>query len=125
MVPQACTKISANHTPAITDPLKLSARPFNVVHLHQPCRPPLLSLQHQHLSARLASPAPPPSHDMDKYIDSRFERLEKALSSLIDSVAKYHPSVSQAEELKAADTELGKGLEQGLLCIARRRGPAC
>ncbi|UNI13272.1 hypothetical protein JDV02_000029 [Purpureocillium takamizusanense] len=49
---------------------------------------------------------------MDKYIDGRFERLEKALSNLIDSVAKYHPSVSQAEELKAADTELGKGLEQ-------------
>ncbi|KAL3965660.1 hypothetical protein ACCO45_002664 [Purpureocillium lilacinum] len=34
------------------------------------------------------------------------------MDNLIDSVAKYHPSVSQAEELKAADTELGKGLEQ-------------
>ncbi|KAG6031184.1 hypothetical protein E4U41_007658 [Claviceps citrina] len=49
---------------------------------------------------------------MDKYIDSRFERLEKALSNLIDSVAKYHPSTVHAEELKAADTDLSKGLEQ-------------
>lgn len=50
---------------------------------------------------------------MDKYIDSRFERLEKALSNLIDSVTKYHPSTIQAEELKAADNELSKGLEEG------------
>lgn len=50
---------------------------------------------------------------MDKYIDSRFERLEKALASLIDSVTKYHPSIIQAEELKAADADLSKGLEQG------------
>ncbi|EFY90009.1 Mediator of RNA polymerase II transcription subunit 4 [Metarhizium acridum CQMa 102] len=49
---------------------------------------------------------------MDKYIDSRFERLEKALSNLIDSVTKYHPSTIQAEELKAADNELSKGLEE-------------
>lgn len=50
---------------------------------------------------------------MDKYIDSRFERLEKALSNLIDSVTKYHPSAAQAEELNVADAELSKGLEQG------------
>ncbi|KAG6006980.1 hypothetical protein E4U21_006500 [Claviceps maximensis] len=49
---------------------------------------------------------------MDKYIDVRFERLEKALSNLIDSVAKYHPSTVHAEELKAADIELSKGLEK-------------
>jgi hypothetical protein len=48
-----------------------------------------------------------------EYIDSRFERLEKALSNLIDSVTKYHPSTIQAEELKAADNELTKGLEEG------------
>jgi hypothetical protein len=50
---------------------------------------------------------------MDKFIDARFERLEKALASLIDSVTKYHPSVSLAEDLKAADNELTKGLERG------------
>ncbi|KAL6872843.1 vitamin-D-receptor interacting mediator subunit 4 domain-containing protein [Trichoderma novae-zelandiae] len=49
---------------------------------------------------------------MDTYIDSRFERLEKALATLIDSVTKYHPSPIQAEELKNADNELCKGLEQ-------------
>lgn len=52
---------------------------------------------------------------MDTYIDGRFERLEKALATLIDSVTKYHPSAIQAEELKAADNELCKGLEQGML----------
>lgn len=50
---------------------------------------------------------------MDKFIDARFERLEKALSNLIDSVTKYHPSPIHAEELKAADEELTKGLEKG------------
>lgn len=50
---------------------------------------------------------------MDKYIDSRFERLEKALTNLIDSVTKYHPSTAQARELEIADAELSKGLEQG------------
>jgi hypothetical protein len=49
---------------------------------------------------------------MDTYIDSRFERLEKALTNLIDSVNKYHPSTIQAKELEAADEELTKGLEE-------------
>lgn len=49
---------------------------------------------------------------MDSYIDSRFERLEKALTNLIDSVNKYHPSTVQAKELEAADEELTKGLEE-------------
>lgn len=54
---------------------------------------------------------------MDTYIDGRFERLEKALATLIDSVTKYHPSAIQAEELKAADNELCKGLEEGMRCV--------
>ncbi|KAK0391411.1 hypothetical protein NLU13_0911 [Sarocladium strictum] len=49
---------------------------------------------------------------MDKMIDSRFERLEKALAGLIDSVTKYHPSIALARELELADEELTKGLEQ-------------
>jgi len=49
---------------------------------------------------------------MDTYIDGRFERLEKALANLIDSVNKYHPSIVHAKELEAADEELTKGLEQ-------------
>lgn len=51
---------------------------------------------------------------MDKIIDGRFERLEKALAGLIDSVTKYHPSVALAKELELADEELSKGLEQGM-----------
>ncbi|KOS22845.1 Mediator of RNA polymerase II transcription subunit 4 [Escovopsis weberi] len=47
---------------------------------------------------------------MDQSIDSRFERLEKALAALIDSVTKYHPSTTHAEELRAADQDLGRGL---------------
>lgn len=65
-----------------------------------------------HEILRFGSKAPA---GMDKYVDSRFERLEKALSNLIDSVTKYHPSTIQAEELKAADIELSKGLEEGIL----------
>lgn len=50
---------------------------------------------------------------MDKYIDSRFERLEKALNGLIDSVTKYSPSTTLGLELEMADNELSKGLEEG------------
>ncbi|KAJ4270180.1 hypothetical protein NW762_001856 [Fusarium torreyae] len=49
---------------------------------------------------------------MDTYIDGRFERLERALANLIDSVTKYHPSTPQAAELDGADIELSKGLEE-------------
>lgn len=52
---------------------------------------------------------------MDAYTDSRLERLEKALTNLINSVNKYHPSTVYAEELEAADTELSKGLEESRL----------
>lgn len=48
-------------------------------------------------------------------MDSRFERLEKALTTLINSVNQYHPSTERAKELEAADEELTKGLEQGTL----------
>lgn len=68
----------------------------------------MLTSQHLH-----APPTSSHTAKMDKFIDGRFERLEKSLASLIDSVTKYHPSVSLAEELKHADDELTKGLEQG------------
>lgn len=50
---------------------------------------------------------------MDMVIDGHFERLEKALSTLINSINQYHPSTTQAKELEDADLELTKGLEQG------------
>ncbi|KAF7549029.1 hypothetical protein G7046_g8475 [Stylonectria norvegica] len=51
-------------------------------------------------------------HKMNDFIDGRFERVEKALTSLIDSVTKYHPSAAHATALWAADNELSEGLEQ-------------
>ncbi|CAK7240770.1 MAG: hypothetical protein STHCBS139747_002217 [Sporothrix thermara] len=47
---------------------------------------------------------------MDKFIDARFDRVEKALTTLIDSVAKYNPSPALAEDLLAADRSLSDGL---------------
>jgi len=49
---------------------------------------------------------------MDKLIDNRFERVEKALASLIDSISKYSPSSSQANELATSDKELSNSLAQ-------------
>lgn len=48
---------------------------------------------------------------MDRFIDARFDRVEKALVTLIDSVAKYNPSPALADDLLAADRELNRGLE--------------
>ncbi|OHF00479.1 hypothetical protein CORC01_04229 [Colletotrichum orchidophilum] len=49
---------------------------------------------------------------MDKIIDARFERVEKALASLIESVSKYHPHAKQALDLHEADHDLAKGLDE-------------
>lgn len=47
---------------------------------------------------------------MDSYIDARFERVEKALATLIESITKYTPQTPQALELASADRELSNGL---------------
>lgn len=49
---------------------------------------------------------------MDKYIDERFERVQRALTSLIDSITKYTPSTTQAHDLATADRELSDGLTE-------------
>ncbi|OIW31848.1 hypothetical protein CONLIGDRAFT_629542 [Coniochaeta ligniaria NRRL 30616] len=49
---------------------------------------------------------------MDKYMDERFERVQRALTSLIDSITKYTPSTTQAHDLAAADKELSDGLTE-------------
>ncbi|KAI1426401.1 vitamin-D-receptor interacting mediator subunit 4-domain-containing protein [Xylaria sp. FL1777] len=48
---------------------------------------------------------------MNKQLDVCFDRVEKALGTLIDSIAKYNPSTNQAQELGNADAELTKGLQ--------------
>ncbi|TLD19825.1 hypothetical protein PspLS_09461 [Pyricularia sp. CBS 133598] len=49
---------------------------------------------------------------MDAVIDARFERVEKALAALIDSIAKYNPSLQVGNDLIAAEEELQDGLAQ-------------
>ncbi|KAI1300948.1 vitamin-D-receptor interacting mediator subunit 4-domain-containing protein [Xylaria venustula] len=48
---------------------------------------------------------------MNKQLDVCFDRVEKALGTLIDSIAKYNPSTNQVQELGNADAELAKGLQ--------------
>ncbi|KAH8656089.1 vitamin-D-receptor interacting mediator subunit 4-domain-containing protein [Tricladium varicosporioides] len=49
---------------------------------------------------------------MNQVIDRRFERLDKALATLITSISTYNPSITNANDLVAADAELSQGLEQ-------------
>lgn len=49
---------------------------------------------------------------MDKQMDLRLERVEKALGTLIESISKYNPSLSQAHDVVQADAELSNGLEE-------------
>ena len=51
---------------------------------------------------------------MDKQIDARFDRVEKALGTLVESIAKYNPSLSMAHDAMVAEEELSKGLQEGL-----------
>ncbi|TGO13498.1 hypothetical protein BTUL_0068g00050 [Botrytis tulipae] len=47
---------------------------------------------------------------MDKIIDARFDRVEKALVNLIASISKYSPVPALAQDLVLADQELNDGL---------------
>ncbi|APA09097.1 hypothetical protein sscle_04g038670 [Sclerotinia sclerotiorum 1980 UF-70] len=47
---------------------------------------------------------------MDKIIDARFDRVEKALANLIASISKYSPVPALAQDLVLADQELNDGL---------------
>ncbi|KAF2477764.1 uncharacterized protein BDR25DRAFT_249957 [Lindgomyces ingoldianus] len=49
---------------------------------------------------------------MDIVLQAQFQRVEAALSTLVDSIASYNPNLQAAVDLVAADDELGKGLEQ-------------
>ncbi|PBP24781.1 Mediator of RNA polymerase II transcription subunit 4 [Diplocarpon rosae] len=49
---------------------------------------------------------------MDKFLDRRFELVEKALAKLINSISTYNPAPALANDLVAADAELNKGLQQ-------------
>ena len=49
---------------------------------------------------------------MDAIIHSQLDRVEAGLSTLIESISSYKPSVPAAEELVKADDELQQGLKQ-------------
>jgi hypothetical protein len=49
---------------------------------------------------------------MEDILTAQFDRVEKALSTLVDSIAAYNPSPQAAIELVAADEELSQGLDQ-------------
>ncbi|RKF60705.1 Mediator of RNA polymerase II transcription subunit 4 [Erysiphe neolycopersici] len=49
---------------------------------------------------------------MDSVLKTHFKRVEVALASLIDSIAKFNPNPIHARDLVAANAELDKGLQQ-------------
>jgi hypothetical protein len=63
-------------------------------------------LRHYRLAARQLNPA------MDETLQAQFQRIEAALSTLVDSIATYNPSPQAAAELIAADDELSRGLDK-------------
>jgi ribosome-binding factor A len=55
---------------------------------------------------------------MEMVIDKRFERVEKALATLINSISIYNPAPAHANDLVLADAELSQGLEQCKLFLS-------
>jgi hypothetical protein len=49
---------------------------------------------------------------MEQILSAQFDRVDKALSTLVDSIAAYNPSPQAAIDLVAADDELSHGLDQ-------------
>jgi len=49
-------------------------------------------------------------------LQARYQRMEKALDALVDSVTAYNPSVTAADELVAADEDVNEGLEERRSC---------
>lgn len=58
-----------------------------------------------------------PKHDkMLSQFQSSYERVEKSLERLTESIAAYNPSASAADELVAADNVVNENLEQCTPC---------
>jgi len=49
---------------------------------------------------------------MDDILNTQFARVEKALTTLVDSIAAYNPAPQAAIDLSTADDELSEGLDQ-------------
>jgi hypothetical protein len=53
--------------------------------------------------------------DMNRQLDTCFDRVEKALGTLIDSITKYNPSTIQVQQLGDANAELTRGFQDCML----------
>lgn len=49
---------------------------------------------------------------MEAIVQSRLDRVEVVLNTLIDSIASYIPSTTAASDLLEADDELNKSVDQ-------------
>lgn len=49
---------------------------------------------------------------MQAILQERYDRVERALDTLIDSVTAYNPSLNAADELVTADEDVNESLEQ-------------
>lgn len=58
---------------------------------------------------------------MDDVLSTQFERLERALGTLVDSIAAYNPSPQAAVDLVAADDELSRGLDRRMSSLRQPR----
>lgn len=65
--------------------------------------------------ASTLTPRTPQLPSMDDVLTAQFDRVERALSSLVDSIAAYNPSPQAALDLVVADDELSHGLDQRML----------
>ena len=45
-------------------------------------------------------------------VQARYQRVEKALDTLIDSITQYNPSLTAADELVLADDAVNDSLEE-------------
>lgn len=53
-------------------------------------------------------------------LQTRYQRVEKALDKLVDSITAYNPSQTAAEELVVADEAVSEGLEDRMsVCTDR------
>ena len=55
--------------------------------------------------------------NMDKLLGTQLDRVEIALTTLVDSITSYNPSLTAAQELVFAEDELMLGLEKRRLII--------
>jgi hypothetical protein len=57
--------------------------------------------------------------EMEDILSTQFDRVEKALTTLVDSIAAYNPSPQAALDLVAADDQLSQGLDQRKTSLSR------